>query len=80
MGASKGVDSGKPSTTPASDEAFNADVIFGHLGKFGKYQWRFWFLMGFVNIFPASAVLVYTFSGYVPPYRYVSVSAAIPVL
>ena len=69
MGASKGVDSGKPSTTPASVEAFNADVIFGHLGKFGKYQWRFWFLMGMTNVFASPSILVYTFTGNVPPYR-----------
>ena len=57
-------------TEPFPD-AFNCDVIFTKLGKFGRLQRKFWMCMAFTIIFPASAILVYTFTGNVPQYRWV---------
>ena len=69
MGVPKTNDNAKANATAVEDQAFNADVIFSLIGKTGRYQWRFWFFMGFTLLFPASAVLVYTFTGNLPAYR-----------
>lgn len=76
MGAPKTSDNQKDeekSTVSGSDDgvnkAFNADAIFTHLG-FGWYQWKFIFWVGYGLLFPQAAILMYTFVGFVPRYRF----------
>ena len=73
MGAPKPIENEKPKNSDAdtvnSPDAFNADIILPHLGRFGKFQAKFLFCIGYGLLFPTAAVLIYTFVGATPAYR-----------
>lgn len=79
MGAPKPIENEKPPNQdgPAANtfddgdpgDAFNADIILGHLGKMGWFQIKYLFCIGYGLLFPTSCILIYVFVGGVPAYR-----------
>lgn len=51
-------------------DAFNADIILGLLGRFGKFQMKYVITIGYSLMFTTAAILIYTFVGGVPKHRY----------
>nr|CAH0104623.1 unnamed protein product [Daphnia galeata] len=76
MGAPKSIENEKPpnqeestSSSCLDGDAFNADIILNHLGKFGWFQLKYLLCIGYGLLFPTSCILIYVFVGAVPAHR-----------
>jgi hypothetical protein len=63
MGAPKSIENEKPpnqeestSSSCVDGDAFNADIILNHLGKFGWFQLKYLLCIGYGLLFPTSCM------------------------
>lgn len=76
MGAPKPAETEKPpNPDPESEQyserdAFNADIIFQILGRFGWFQIKYLVTIGYSLMFTTAGILIYTFVAGVPKHRY----------
>lgn len=60
----------KPGPVYTASDRFNPDKIFVALGNFGWFQFKHVACVGYGLFFPVAAILLYTFVGATPAYRF----------